>query len=81
MEDDKLGALEAVGLGPIGQMLAHIEAAKSIADLEALVPEIRQLSEEDRAKLRIPWRAARELLERLARAPVVSPLGKSTFRL
>jgi hypothetical protein len=47
-------------------LLEAIGQARTIAELDALVPEIRALSEPERAALRIPWRAARELMRRLA---------------
>lgn len=63
-------------------MLARIEAARSIPELEALVYELSQLPEADKALLRIPWRAARELLLRIGQAPAIASCDSSfsTFR-
>jgi hypothetical protein len=73
--------IDALGLSPLGSMLNRIEGAKTVEDLDTLVPEIRELPEEVRAQLRIPWRSAKELLQRLAEAPEHSEYStRTTFR-
>jgi hypothetical protein len=57
----------------VGSMLDRIEAAKSVRELEALVPDMQALPEAARAALRVPYRAAKEVFLRMAQAPASTP--------
>jgi hypothetical protein len=57
----------------------RIQGAKTLGELEALAPQLRSLPEVDAAPLRPMYRAAKELLARMAAAPTAPPSGVSTF--